>query len=89
MSKYKIGNKLLIKKDLHVGREYGGLTWLTSMNAELSGKVIEVLSISPGGSKGVKAKIGGVWWITNKMIQRKVGRIEYILRRIFARRTIS
>lgn len=67
--KYKVGDKVLIREDLEVGKEYGNDYFINSM-LPLKGKTVTICNIDDDEYK-IKEDFQKHWW-TNEMFSGKV-----------------
>lgn len=66
MSKFKIGDKVKLRDDLEVGRDYGGITFLRDMK-DLQGKELTIDRISRQGNYILKE---GRYYYSEEMLEK-------------------
>ena len=66
MNKFKVGDKVRLKDDLKVGRDYGGITFLRDMK-DLQGKELIIDRISRQGNYILKE---GRYYYSEKMLEK-------------------
>ena len=57
--KYKVGDKVRVRKDLVAGREYGGLSYLPS-HKKYCGRILTIEESKGGDYQLING--GGLWW---------------------------
>ena len=67
MNKFKVGDFIMLKDDIKVGKNYGGLDFIHPMNC-LIGEKIEIKSI-PIGEYYVIYHNDKIWFLNDEMIQ--------------------
>jgi len=89
--KHKVSDKVMIRNDLQaLPGPFGG--WCPADYGEMGGQVVTISCINEDcddqyyDTKEIDEQgLAGANALTDEMIQRKVSRIEYVLRRIFGR----
>lgn len=73
MSKYKVGDKVVIRKDLVVGVEYGGVEWWSDENEYMKEKDYIIIERNIAGDYVVE----GGWYLTDEMIEGLYEEVPY------------